>query len=170
MRRILTVFIIVYWAAFFCLIAAISTLDPQRGVLTAFDLIGASPDAANLPGPALSALFSLVLAVVGVIFLWTLVAIVIGGTGDETELTAIAFGSAAGALAVLLAMGLLMPIEDAARALAFQMAALTASYLAIQVERRPRIVAELVDRHSSPVKVLPFMAGQRPHSDAGEIG
>jgi hypothetical protein len=75
MRHSLTLLIAFHWMAVFALVAMVSTLDPEHGILAALSLLGVAPtpDAfLSGGGPLAAGCFSFAFAVAGVLFLWTL--------------------------------------------------------------------------------------------------
>ena len=72
MRHILTPLIAFHWMAVFALLAMVSTLDPEHGILAALSLLGAAPTPDAIlsgGGPLAAAFFSFAFAVAGVLFL-----------------------------------------------------------------------------------------------------
>ena len=81
MRHILTMLIAFHWMTVFAMLAIVSTVDPEHGVLAALRFLGAVPlpEASDLGGGPLAAAFlAVVFAVASVLFLWTLLTVSLG--------------------------------------------------------------------------------------------
>ena len=141
MRHILTMLIAFHWMTVFAMLAIVSTVDPEHGVLAALRFLGAVPlpEASALGGgPLAAALLAVVFAVASVLFLWTLLTVSLGDGpfGSETEAVARrAFGSGIAVLSLLLIGAGLLPVSGLFVTSAVALAALLASYLAVHAER-----------------------------------
>ena len=81
MRHILTMLIAFHWMTVFAMLAIVSTVDPEHGVLAALRFLGAVPlpEASDLGGgPVAAAFLAVVFAVASVLFLWTLLTVSLG--------------------------------------------------------------------------------------------
>ena len=141
MRHILTMLIAFHWMAVFAMLAIVSTVDPEHGMLAALRFLGAVPlpDASDLGGGPLAAAFlAVAFAVASVLFLWTLLTDRLGDGmfGSETEAVARrAFGCGIGVLSLLLIGGACCRCPGLFVTSAVALAALLASYLAVYAER-----------------------------------
>ena len=141
MRHILTPLIAFHWMAVFALLAMVSTLDPEHGILAALKLLGAAPtpDAFFSGGgfPA-AGFFSFAFAVAGVLFLWTLATAFFSGSfpfGDTERVARLAFGAAIGSLSLLTVTAAAGQTGDLFVGSSIAVAALLVSYLAVFAER-----------------------------------
>jgi hypothetical protein len=141
MRHVLTLLIAFHWTAVFALMAMVSTLDPEHGILAALNLLGAAPtpDAfISGGGPLAAGFFSFAFAVAGVLFLWTLATAFFSGAsplGDIERVARLAFAVAVGVLSLLM---LTAAVERTTGVFATGLTALVAllvSYLAVFAER-----------------------------------
>lgn len=141
MRYILTMLIAFHWMTVFAMLATVSTVEPQHGILPALRFLGAEPwrDAYTTGGGLLAAgLMALAFAITSLLFLWTMLTVAMddGFFGSQTEEVARrAFGCAVGALSLLLIGGALFPVSGLFATTAVALAALLASYLAVYAER-----------------------------------
>jgi len=141
MRYILTILIAFHWMAVFAMLAVVSTVDPEQGILPALRFLGAIPldDAYHAGGGPLAAGFlAFALAVGSLLFLWTLLTVSLGdgSFGGETEVVARrAFGCGVGVLSVLLIGGGMLAVSGLFLTSAVALAALLVSYLAVYAER-----------------------------------
>jgi hypothetical protein len=141
MRHILTLLIAFHWMAVFALLAMVSALNPEHGILAALSFLGAAPtpDAFFSGGGLLATgFFSFAFAVAGVLFLWTLATALFSEGfpyGDSERVARIAFSAAIGVFSLLLLCGVSPPIPGLFLTSAIAIAALLASYLAVFAER-----------------------------------
>jgi hypothetical protein len=140
MRHILTLLIAFHWMAVFALLAMVSALNPEHGILAALSFLGAAPtpDAFGDGGLLATGFFSFAFAVAGVLFLWTLATALFSGRfpyGDCERVARIAFGAGVGVFSLLLLCGVSPPIPGLFLTSAIAIAALLTSYLAVFAER-----------------------------------
>jgi hypothetical protein len=141
MRHILTPLIAFHWLAVFALLAMVSTLDPEHGILAALSLLGAAPTPDAFfsgGGPLAAGFFSFAFAVAGVLFLWTLATAFFSGSfpfGDTERVARLAFGTAVGIFSVLTLSGASERIPDLFLTGSIAIVTLLASYLAVFAER-----------------------------------
>jgi hypothetical protein len=140
MRYILTMLIAFHWMTVFAMLAVVSTVEPEHGILSALHFLGATP----LPeaheaggGPLAAALLALAFGVASLLFLWTLLTVALGdgSFGSQAEQVARrAFGCGVGALSLLLLGGTMFPVSGLFVTSSVALAALLASYLAVYAE------------------------------------
>jgi len=141
MRHILTLLVAFHWMAVFALLAIVSTLNPEHGILAALSFLGAAPtpDAyLSGGGPLVAGFFSFAFTVAGVLFLWTLATAFFSEGfphGDAEGIARLAFGSGIGVFSFLLLGGALLSVSGLFVVSAIAVAALLASYLAVFAER-----------------------------------
>lgn len=141
MRHILTLVIAFHWMAVFALLAIVSTLNPEHGILATLSFLGVAPTPdADLSGggPMAAGFFSFAFTVAGVLFLWTLAtAFFRNAMPSDTadHIGRLAFGAGICAFSLLLLGGALFPVSGLFPVSAIAVAALLASYLAIFAER-----------------------------------
>ena len=137
MRHFLTMLIAFHWMAVFAILAAVSTLNPEHGILAALRFLGAVP----LPdarfsggGPAVAGFLSFAFAVASLLFLWTLLT-ACGETacsaGKRKRWRAALSVPASAVFSLLLIGGALLPVSGLFLTSAVAVTALLASYLAI---------------------------------------
>ena len=112
MRHFLTMLIAFHWMAVFAMLAAVSTLESEHGMLAALRFLGAVPlsDAYSSGGGPLAAGFlSFAFAVASLLFLWTLLTALCWATacfgGQTEEVARRAFGCGVGVFSLLLIGG-----------------------------------------------------------------
>ena len=116
MRHFLTTLIAFHWMAVFAILAAISTLQSEHGMLGALDFLGAVPlsDAhSSGGGPAVAGLLSFAFAFASLLFLWTLLTALWGDGifGGQSEAVAHrAFGSGIGLFSLMLIGSAVLPV------------------------------------------------------------
>jgi hypothetical protein len=141
MRHTLTLLIAFHWMVVFALLAMVSTLDPEHGILAALSLLGAAPtpDAFISGGGSLAAgFFSFAFAVASVTFLWTLATAFFSGNspfGDSERVARLAFGTAVGVFSVLTLSAAAERSSSLFLSGSIAIAALLVSYLAVFAER-----------------------------------
>ena len=137
MQRLLTLFVAAYWTTFFAILA-LAAVGEVTG--DGFPVLHAlvSPDASPFRVPAgapVSSLLAIGFLLVAMLFLWTLATVLFEARqGDGDELARIALAAAAGAMTVLLALGVWSGIRDVLSAVTLQFVALLVSYGAILAE------------------------------------
>jgi hypothetical protein len=144
MPRILTSFLTFHWAAAFALLSIACVMGGDGGAAQAMSMLGLAAN--DLFGPAgvfASALLSLVSAVCSVLFFWAFATSVfsdpeVDGDGDVLR---IAFASAASLISLLTICGAANVAAGVYQTAAVHLAALLASYLAIQAERIAAIMS-----------------------------
>lgn len=168
MRPFLTFALPFHWMVVFLLLA-MSAASGGDGQLAAFDLLRlAAP--AGIAGSAFDEFASAVLAtgfgVVAALFLWLLFAAGLGETeypGPVDELSGLAFGGAALTMTALILAAAVGAVEVVSPAIAFYIAALCASYAAVQSERRALALHVVVE--SDDVRAAArFMAAGAAHT------
>ena len=103
--------------AVFAMLAVVSTVDPEHGILAALRFLGAAPlpDASRAGGGPLAAAFlAFAFAVASLLFLWTLLTAALGDGsfgGQSEEVARRAFGCGVGVLSLLLIGGALLPVS-----------------------------------------------------------
>ena len=141
MRHFLTMLIAFHWMAVFAILAAVSTLESEHGMLGALRFLGAVPlsDAhSSGGGPAVAGFLSFTFAVASLLFLWTLLTALWGDGmfgGQAEEVARRAFGSGIGLFSLLLIGGAVLPVSGLFLTSAVAVTALLASYLATSAER-----------------------------------
>jgi hypothetical protein len=151
MRHYVTSFIAFHWAAAFSLLAMVCALGGEHGVASTLNMFGLTltgAETAALKQPLVTGTLSVLFGVVSVLFFWAFVATFFGETGSAgggEDAVRIAFGSAAGVLSVMLIGGASQSIAGIFPMVAVQMAALLASYLAINAERWSSPFSDLPD-------------------------
>jgi hypothetical protein len=141
MRHTLTLLIAFHWMAVFALLAMVSTLDPEHGILAALSLLGAAPtpDAfISGGGPLAAGFFSFAFAVASVTFLWTLATALFSGSspfGGTERVARLAFGTAVGVFSVLTLSAAAERSSSLFLSGSIAIAALLVSYLAVFAER-----------------------------------
>lgn len=141
MRHILTPLIAFHWMAVFALMAMVSTLDPEHGILAALNLLGAAPTPDAFfsgGGRATAGFFSFAFAVAGVLFLWTLATAFFSGDapfGDTEQVARLAFGAALGCFSLLTITAAAGEIGQLFVISCTAIGALLVSYLAVFAER-----------------------------------
>ncbi|AMY00376.1 hypothetical protein AB0V79_10485 [Mesorhizobium ciceri] len=145
MRQVLTSFLTLHWTIVFALLALIC-IDGNRGVAAALGVIGATIESTrfvNLDNFVVVAPLATALLVVAVLFFWAFVeALVNDATSPDTDSVArIAFICASGVLSLIVIGGAAQGINGLFMAVAVQLAALLASYVAMLAERRSVVAA-----------------------------
>ena len=140
MRRILTNAILVYWTAFFAVLAGICTLQLDHGIVEIYRLLGLTritSTVADAGGVWLSAAFGVAFGVIALAFLWACVANVLkeGRVGDADEILRLAFASGAFCVAVLLVVAGMLSVSGVFPVMTGLLGALAASYVAAHMER-----------------------------------
>lgn len=187
MARILTLFLTLHWTAAFALLAAVSVSGAGEG-LPAATLFGiAISEVSPLsPGdPLLSAGLALGFAFVSALFLWAFLTILMSHADmavDRDETTRLAFGTATGMLTVLLVASALGTVTGHFAAVALQLAALLASYMAIHAEQgtlkrhaarerdAPRPVAREIAAGAAQAAMLARLSERAPDAPSGREG
>jgi hypothetical protein len=136
MRFVLSSVLAIHWMAIFAMLAIVSTAEPARGGLAAFELLGI---AVTHPGVSehgeLAAILTLGFALVTVLFLWTLLTSFFGRDAEAEEVSRFAFAGAVIALTALSVVGVVHGATGLFVTVGTLLVALVASYLAIFAER-----------------------------------
>ncbi|MER8462793.1 hypothetical protein [Mesorhizobium sp. M1409] len=145
MRHVLTSFLALHWAIVFALLALIC-IDGSRGVATALGVLGATIEDSrfiDLDKFVVVAPLATALLVVSVLFFWAFVeALINDATSQGVDSVArIAFICASGVLSLIVIGGAAQGINGMFMAVAVQLAALLASYVAMLAERRSVVAA-----------------------------
>ncbi|MER8374039.1 hypothetical protein [Mesorhizobium sp. M1406] len=145
MRHVLTSFLALHWAIVFALLALIC-IDGSRGVATALGVLGATIEDSRfieLDKFVVVAPLATALLVVSVLFFWAFVeALINDATSQGVDSVArIAFICASGVLSLIVIGGAAQGINGMFMAVAVQLAALLASYVAMLAERRSVVAA-----------------------------
>ncbi|MER8587483.1 hypothetical protein NKH19_20045 [Mesorhizobium sp. M1338] len=145
MRHVLTSFLALHWAIVFALLALIC-IDGSRGVATALGVFGATIEDSrfiDLDKFVVVAPLATALLVVSVLFFWAFVeALINDATSQGVDSVArIAFICASGVLSLIVIGGAAQGINGMFMAVAVQLAALLASYVAMLAERRSVVAA-----------------------------
>ena len=140
MSRILTLFLILHWAAVFSLLAALAVFggDGADGFSFFGVPMSAGGDIYVASVPVLRAAATLGLAVCAVLFWWSFVTMFVGGEGQSAadEVLRVAFAAASGLMTLMLVAGAIKAPSGLFAAMAAHFAALIASYLAIRAEQQ----------------------------------
>lgn len=145
MRHVLSSFLALHWAIVFALLALIC-IDGNRGVAAALGVLGASVEGTrfvDLDSFVVVAPLATALLVVAVLFFWAFVETLINDatSADADSVARIAFISASGVLSLIVIGGAAQGINGLLMAVAVQLAALLASYVAMLTERRSAVAA-----------------------------
>ncbi|QPC92835.1 hypothetical protein [Mesorhizobium sp. INR15] len=140
MRHILASFLTLHWAVVFALLAFIC-IDGDRGIAAALGVLGIAAGNVRIAGidnAAVVAPFAVALLVVAVLFCWAFIeSLVNNATSPDAEsVVRVAFISASGVLSLILVAGAAQGINGLFMAVAVQLAAMLASYVAMLAERR----------------------------------
>ena len=134
MPRALTTLLTFHWAAAFALLSMACVMGGS-GAAQALSMLGLA-ETGLLEGDTSASLLSLAAAVCAVLFFWAFVTSVVGDPEAEGgDVVAIAFASAALLICLLMVCGSVTFVTGLYPAVAVHLAALLASYLAIQAER-----------------------------------
>lgn len=151
MRYILTSFLALHWAVAFALLAFIC-IDGNRGVAAALGVLGVAIQNAHfvdLENAVVVAPLAVALLVVAMLFCWAFVETLISGAPDPRAVDSVvrtAFISASAVLSLVLVGGAAQGINGLFMAVAVQLAALLASYVAMLAERRSAFAAAVPAR------------------------
>jgi len=145
MRQVLTSFLALHWAIVFALLALIC-IDGNRGVAAALGVLGATIEGTrfvDLDNVVVVAPLATALLVVSVLFSWTFVEGLINDAASPgaDSVARIAFICASGVLSLIVIGGAAQGINGLFMAVAVQLAALLASYVAMLAERRSVVAA-----------------------------
>ncbi len=137
MRHLLSSFLALHWAIVFALLAFVC-IDRSRGVAAALSVLGGSlhGQADDIDNVMLVAPLATALLVVAMLFCWTLVETLANGAGTSGGVARIAFIGACGVLSLMLVGGTVQGVKDLFLIVSVQLAALLASYMAMQTEQR----------------------------------
>jgi hypothetical protein len=143
MRHVLSSFLALHWAIVFGLLALIC-IDGNRGVAAALGVLGATIEGTrfiDLDNVIVVAPLATALLVVAVLFFWTFVETLINDatSAGADSVARIAFISASGVLSLIVIGGAAQGINGLLMAVAVQLAALLASYVAMLTERRSAV-------------------------------
>jgi hypothetical protein len=135
MPRALTTLLTFHWAAAFALLSMACVMGGS-GAAQALSMLGLAQTGLLDGGSAAATLLSPAAAVCAVLFFWAFVTSVLGDPEAEgSDVVAIAFASAALLVCLLMICGSVTFVAGLYPAVAVHLAALLASYLAIQAER-----------------------------------
>jgi hypothetical protein len=145
MRQVLTSFLALHWAIVFALLALIC-IDGNRGVAAALGVLGTTIEGTrfvDLDNVVVVAPLATALLVVSVLFFWAFVEALINDAASPgaDSVARIAFISASGVLSLIVIGGAAQGINGLFMAVAVQLAALLASYVAMLAERRSVVAA-----------------------------
>lgn len=140
MRQILTTAIILYWTAFFGVLAGVCVLRPEAGIVEAYRLLGLThitSTVADAGGPWLAAAFGTAFGLISLTFLWGMVANALeeNSVGETDEILRMAFGGAAFALVVLLISAGILSVSGVLTTITVLLGGLAGSYVATHMER-----------------------------------
>jgi len=149
MRLFLTYLLPFHWMAVFALLAVLAA-SGAGGTGYVLEILGATvaPDENAGFGAVVSTVFATGFALVAVLFFWSLVTSAIGGDdfpGPVADVSSLAFGTAIGAMTTLFLVAAIHPVTGLFQAVAFQIAALAASYVAVHCERRASSLTVVVE-------------------------
>ncbi|RWH81132.1 MAG: hypothetical protein EOQ86_07015 [Mesorhizobium sp.] len=148
MRHILSSFLALHWAVVFALLAFIC-IDGNRGVAAALGVLGVvlqNTRFVDLENAVVVAPLAVALLVVAVLFCWAFVETLFSDpTNPEAtdSVVRVAFISASGVLSLIVVGGAAQGINGLFMAIAVQLAALLASYVAMLAERRSALAATI---------------------------
>jgi len=159
MRQILSSALKLYWAVAFAAMSAVCVFDLENGMLKVFRLLALTDVGmtdANGSGLLATGLFGSAFALVSLLFLWAFVVGLLdtAGTREADEVARMAFGFGGGMLAAASVLAAVLFIPGVFSAIAIQLAAMLASYLAIRTEGRTTARAVSVDRPISSVQAM----------------
>ncbi|GLS38025.1 hypothetical protein GCM10010869_36190 [Mesorhizobium tianshanense] len=144
MRYILSSFLALHWAVVFALLAFIC-IDGNRGIAAALGVLGVAVQNTrfvDLENAVVVAPLAVALLVVAVLFCWALIETLINdATNPDDSVTRIAFICASGVLSLIVVGGAAQGVNGLFMAVAVQLAALLASYVAMLAERRSAFAA-----------------------------
>ncbi|PAQ09569.1 hypothetical protein [Mesorhizobium temperatum] len=146
MRHTLSSFLALHWAVVFALLAFIC-IDGNRGVAAALGVLGVVVQNirfVDLEKAVVVAPLAVALLVVAVLFCWAFVETLFSDptNPDATDsVVRVAFISASGVLSLIVVGGAAQGINGLFMAIAVQLAALLASYVAMLAERRSALAA-----------------------------
>ncbi len=142
MRHVLTRIIAFHWMAVFALLAIVSVLNPEQGILAALTFLGAAPtpDALLVDGGLWAAgFFSFAFAVASILFMWMLATAFFAtepSGGGFDRVARFAFGAGMSAFSLLLFGGATLPVTGLFPVSVLAIVALLASYLCVFAEHR----------------------------------
>ncbi|UVC13132.1 hypothetical protein [Mesorhizobium onobrychidis] len=146
MRHILSSFLALHWAVVFALLAFIC-IDGNRGVAAALGVLGVvlqNTGFVDLEKAVVVAPLAVALLVVAVLFCWAFVETLFSDPTNPDaadSVVRVAFISASGVLSLIVVGGAAQGINGLFMAIAVQLAALLASYVAMLAERRSALAA-----------------------------
>jgi hypothetical protein len=154
MSRILTLFLILHWAAVFSLLAALAVFGGDGGA-DGFSFFGvpmsAGGDVYIASVPVLRAAVTLGFAFCAVLFWWAFVTLFVSSDGQAgDEVLRMAFAAASGLMTLMLVVGAVKAPAGLFAAMAAHFAALIASYLAIRGEQQ---LGEQVDKSEDELRL-----------------
>jgi hypothetical protein len=141
MPRVLTSFLTFHWAAAFALLSMACVMGGNGGAAQALGMLGLA-EGDLLAHASATPLLSLASAVCAMLFFWAFAASVLGDPAAEGgEVAGMAFASAALLISLLMICGSVNVVAGLYPAVAVHLAALLASYLAIQAERLAAVIS-----------------------------
>lgn len=141
MRHVLGSFLALHWTVVFAVLSVVCMADVGYGLRDVLSLVGLGAIANTAAGPGnllLSGAFATAFALASLLFLWAFVISLFSDPAamretDEVLRVAFAVGGAVNSAVLVAAM--LLSVEGVFPAVALQLGAMLASYLAINVER-----------------------------------
>ncbi|WP_127598399.1 MULTISPECIES: hypothetical protein [Nitratireductor] len=156
MKKILCLFVLAFWSAFFGALAFIALTDDGGAAALVHRALDIDPRVAG-PTPIDSPFYASVLAfgliLAAVLFVWALLSALFEraeGTRDADELARLAFGAGTGMMMVLMAAGAAIGGQGAFVAASIHVAALTVSYIAMRAEARRAAEAAMPSPQTHP--------------------
>jgi hypothetical protein len=133
MSRILTSFLLLYWATVFSLLAALALFGGEGGVMSGFSFFGVALSGADYVAslPALKAAVAFGFSICAVLFWWSFVTAAAGNRIAADEVIRLAFAGACCLTTVMLLVGSLKAPNGLFFAMAGHLAALIASFVAV---------------------------------------
>jgi hypothetical protein len=155
MRFVLSSVLAIHWMAIFAMLAVVSTVEPARGGLAAFELLGITVAHSGISEHGeLAAILTLGFALVTVLFLWTLLTSFFGRDAETEEVSRFAFAGAVIALTALSVVGVMHGASGLFVTIGTLLVALVVSYLAIFAERWSATPVEHAVDSSNDVKAM----------------
>ncbi|MEO9614234.1 MAG: hypothetical protein ABJG86_07150 [Nitratireductor sp.] len=147
MKKILSLFVLAFWSAFFGMLAFIALTDDGGAAALVYRALDLGPWTAR-PTPIDSPLYASALAfgaiLAAVLFVWTLLSALFekaDANSDTDDLARLAFGAGTGLMTVLMAAGTAIGGQGAFVAASIHVVALLVSFLAMRAEARHAVAA-----------------------------
>ncbi|MVA97687.1 hypothetical protein GN330_10560 [Nitratireductor sp. CAU 1489] len=148
MKRILALFILAYWSAFFGVLAFIALTD--GGVVApihrALDIGQWTERATSIDSPLYASGLAFGLILSAVLFIWTFLSALfekVDGNRDTDELARLSFGVGTGMMMVLMATGVAIGGQGPFVAASIHIVALMVSYMAMRAEARRAVETDV---------------------------